>query len=188
MSHPLYELLFRRVLVRWDPEDAHHRAAAAIDLAGRISPVRSVLAGTFGRRAGGGGGGVTAFGRHLDGPLGAAAGFDKDARMVRGLVALGFSHVELLPIAEHPLRGSWGYQPLSPFAPTARHGEPQGFARFVDACHAAGLGVVQDVVHNHFGPSGNYLPRFAPYLKQGASSWGDLVERRTVRPDIFSRL
>jgi maltooligosyltrehalose trehalohydrolase len=55
------------------------------------------------------------------------------------------------------------------------YGGPAGYQRFVDGCHRAGLGVVQDVVHNHLGPSGNYLPLFGPYLKEGRNTWGDLV-------------
>ncbi|HEX8446384.1 MAG TPA: 1,4-alpha-glucan branching protein GlgB [Sphingomonas sp.] len=66
------------------------------------------------------------------------------------LVDLGFSHVELMPIMEHPFGGSWGYQPLSQFAPSARYGTPAQFARFVDRCHAAGIGVLLDWVPAHF--------------------------------------
>ncbi len=61
------------------------------------------------------------------------------------------------------------------FAVHEGYGGPDAYRRFVDACHAAGLGVVQDVVHNHLGPSGNYLPLFGPYLKAGRNTWGDLV-------------
>jgi 1,4-alpha-glucan branching enzyme len=75
-------------------------------------------------------------------------------------VELGFTHLELLPVMEHPFGGSWGYQTLGLFAPTARHGDPDGFARFVDACHAAGLGVILDWVPGHFPKDPHGLVRF----------------------------
>jgi 1,4-alpha-glucan branching enzyme len=73
---------------------------------------------------------------------------------------LRFTHLELMPVMEHPFGGSWGYQPLGLFAPTARHGDPEGFARFVDACHAAGLGVILDWVPGHFPRDEHGLARF----------------------------
>jgi 1,4-alpha-glucan branching enzyme len=63
---------------------------------------------------------------------------------------LGFTHLELLPISEHPLDASWGYQPIGLYAPTRRFGEPAGFSRFVDRAHRAGLGVILDWVPAHF--------------------------------------
>ncbi|HEY1609176.1 MAG TPA: 1,4-alpha-glucan branching protein GlgB, partial [Paraburkholderia sp.] len=63
---------------------------------------------------------------------------------------MGFTHIELLPIAEHPFGGSWGYQPLAQFAPTARLGSPLDLAKFVDRAHEAGLGVILDWVPAHF--------------------------------------
>ena len=71
-------------------------------------------------------------------------------RLIPYVVDLGFTHLELMPIMEHPFGGSWGYQPLGQFAPSSRLGPPEGFARFVDACHQAGLGVILDWVPAHF--------------------------------------
>jgi len=81
-------------------------------------------------------------------------------RLVPYLVDMGFTHVELLPITEHPFGGSWGYQPLGLFAPTARYGAPQGFARFVDALHGAGIGIILDWVPAHFPDDAHGLVRF----------------------------
>ncbi len=81
-------------------------------------------------------------------------------RLVPYLQRLGFTHVELLPIMEHPFGGSWGYQPLGQFAPTARLGAPNEFAAFVDRCHAAGLGVILDWVPAHFPTDAHGLARF----------------------------
>ncbi|MDP1643494.1 MAG: 1,4-alpha-glucan branching protein GlgB [Phenylobacterium sp.] len=71
-------------------------------------------------------------------------------RLAPYVADMGFTHVELLPIMEHPFGGSWGYQPLSQFAPSARYGSPEGLARFVDACHRLGVGVILDWVPAHF--------------------------------------
>jgi 1,4-alpha-glucan branching enzyme len=71
-----------------------------------------------------------------------------------------FTHVEFMPIMEHPFTGSWGYQTLSQFAPSARFGPPEGFARFVDECHQAGIGVILDWVPAHFPTDPHGLARF----------------------------
>jgi 1,4-alpha-glucan branching enzyme len=81
-------------------------------------------------------------------------------RLIPYVAQLGFTHVELLPIMEHPFGGSWGYQPLSQFAPSARFGEPQEFAHFVDECHRAGIGVILDWVPAHFPTDAHGLAHF----------------------------
>ena len=73
---------------------------------------------------------------------------------------MGFTHVELLPITEHPFGGSWGYQPVSLFAPSSRYGPPQGLSRFVDALHAVGIGIILDWVPAHFPTDPHGLARF----------------------------
>ncbi|MDT9595341.1 malto-oligosyltrehalose trehalohydrolase [Nocardioides zeae] len=91
------------------------------------------------------------------------------------LVSIGVDLVELLPVNSFNGTHNWGYDGVGWFAVSETYGGPAAYQRFVDACHAAGLGVVQDVVYNHLGPSGNYLPLFAPYLKSGRNTWGDLL-------------
>jgi 1,4-alpha-glucan branching enzyme len=81
-------------------------------------------------------------------------------RLIPYVKELGFTHVELLPITEHPFGGSWGYQPLSLFAPSARYGTPEAFARFVDALHAADIGLILDWVPGHFPTDAHGLARF----------------------------
>ena len=91
---------------------------------------------------------------------------------------MGFTHIELLPINEHPLDASWGYQPIGLFAPTSRFGEPAAFARFVDACHAAGIGVILDWVPAHFPVDQHGLARF-----DGTALYEHADARQGFHPD-----
>lgn len=118
-------------------------------------------------------------------------------RLVPYAASLGFTHIELLPIAEHPFAGSWGYQPLSHFAPTARYGKREDFARFIDACHNAGLGVIMDWVPAHFPDDahglvcfdGTELYEHADPLMKRHPDWNTFVfnhGRNEVRNFLFA--
>ena len=104
-------------------------------------------------------------------------------QLVPYVKALGFTHLELLPVMEHPFDGSWGYQTLGYYAPTSRFGTPDDFRAFVDRCHAAGLGVLLDWTPGHFPADAHGLARFdgAPLYEYadprlGAHpDWGTLV-------------
>jgi 1,4-alpha-glucan branching enzyme len=97
----------------------------------------------------------------MHGEDGAPLDWDALAERLLPYVAdMGFSHLELMPVTEHPFSGSWGYQTLGMFAPTARHGPPEGFARFVDRCHREGIGVILDWVPAHFPTDAHGLARF----------------------------
>ncbi|CAL9574753.1 Malto-oligosyltrehalose trehalohydrolase [Streptomyces sp. enrichment culture] len=102
--------------------------------------------------------------------------FDAAAARLPHLVRLGVTHVELMPVCPFPGRHGWGYDGVAPWAVHEPYGGPAGLARFVDAAHRAGLGVVLDVVHNHLGPSGNHLPAFGPYFTDAHHTpWGAAV-------------
>ncbi|MGH8906785.1 MAG: malto-oligosyltrehalose trehalohydrolase [Egibacteraceae bacterium] len=105
-----------------------------------------------------------------------AGTFDAAIERLGHLADLGVDAVELLPVAEFGGGRGWGYDGVALFAPHHAYGGPDGLKRLVDACHAAGLGVVMDVVYNHLGPAGNYLPEFGPYFAdRHTTNWGDAV-------------
>ncbi len=115
------------------------------------------------------------------------ATFDSAIERLDHLVDLGITHVEVMPVNAVNGVWNWGYDGVDWYAVHEPLGGPDGFKRFVDAAHNKGLAVVLDVVYNHLGPSGNYLPRFGPYLKSGRNTWGDLVnvEEPAVREFII---
>jgi maltooligosyltrehalose trehalohydrolase len=102
--------------------------------------------------------------------------FDAAVERLDHLVRLGVDAVELLPVAAYDGERGWGYDGVDLYAVHEPYGGPDGLKRFVDACHARGLGVVLDVVYNHLGPSGNYLGEFGPYFTDTHSTpWGPAV-------------
>ncbi|WFE99085.1 malto-oligosyltrehalose trehalohydrolase [Micromonospora sp. WMMD964] len=98
--------------------------------------------------------------------------FDAAIDRLDHLVNLGVDLIELLPVNAFNGEHNWGYDGVCWYAPHEPYGGPDGLKRFVDAAHARGLGVILDVVYNHFGPSGAYAPRFGPYLAEQSNSWG----------------
>ena len=90
------------------------------------------------------------------------------------LVDVGFTTIEIMPIADFGGRFGWGYDGVSMYAPTRLYGTPDDLRALVDAAHARGLGVILDVVYNHLGPDGNYLGQFSDkYFSGKATEWGD---------------
>ncbi|MBX7266689.1 malto-oligosyltrehalose trehalohydrolase [Micromonospora sp. Llam7] len=101
--------------------------------------------------------------------------FDAAIGKLDHLVDLGVDLIELLPVNAFNGEHNWGYDGVCWFAPHEPYGGPDGLKRLVDAAHARGLGVILDVVYNHFGPSGAYAPKFAPYLAERNTPWGAAV-------------
>ncbi len=89
---------------------------------------------------------------------------------------LGITAIELMPVAEFPGKRNWGYDGASLYAPHSAYGGPSGLKKLVDTCHANGLAVVLDVVYNHLGPEGCYLPEYAPcFTNAYRTPWGDAI-------------
>jgi maltooligosyltrehalose trehalohydrolase len=86
------------------------------------------------------------------------------------------THVELMPIAQFPGTHGWGYDGVDLFAPHDGYGGPAGLRLLIDECHALGLAVILDVVHNHFGPEGDYTSLYGPYkTSRYRTPWGDAI-------------
>jgi maltooligosyltrehalose trehalohydrolase len=104
------------------------------------------------------------------------------------LVDLGVDILELLPVNAFPGRWGWGYEGVDLYAVFDPYGGPEGLKRLVDAAHARGLGVVMDVVYNHFGPAGNYLAEFGPYFTdKHQTPWGSAVNYDDAGSDEVRR-
>ncbi len=101
--------------------------------------------------------------------------FDAAIARLPHLVALGVGFVQVMPVNAFNGVHGWGYDGVGWFAVHEPYGGPSGLERFVAAAHRLGLGVLLDVVHNHLGPSGNYLDRFGPYESDGANTWGRAI-------------
>lgn len=115
-------------------------------------------------------------GTFAPGPDGAAGTLDTAIERLDALVELGVDAVELMPLATFPGERGWGYDGVGLYAVHAAYGGPAALARFVRAAHDRGLAVVLDVVHNHLGPSGNYLGMFGPYFTaEHETPWGEAV-------------
>jgi len=113
--------------------------------------------------------------------------FDAAIDKLDHLVELGIDLVEVLPVNSFDGPYGWGYDGVAWGAVHEPYGGPDGFKRFVDACHARGLGVVLDVVYNHLGPSGAYLDRFGPYFA-GQNDWGSALNLDGPGSDEVRRL
>ncbi|BBU23004.1 malto-oligosyltrehalose trehalohydrolase [Mycobacterium xenopi] len=113
--------------------------------------------------------------------------FDAAIEKLDHLADLGVDFVEVMPVNSFSGTHGWGYDGVLWYAVHEPYGGPDGLVRFVDACHARGLGVLIDVVFNHLGPSGNYLPRFGPYLSSASNPWGEGINIADAGSDEVRR-
>ncbi|WP_322861055.1 malto-oligosyltrehalose trehalohydrolase [Mycobacterium europaeum] len=116
-----------------------------------------------------------------------AGTFDSAIEKLDYLVDLGVDFVELMPVNSFAGTHGWGYDGVLWYSVHEPYGGPDGLVRFVDACHARGLGVLIDAVFNHLGPSGNYLPKFGPYLSSASNPWGEGINIADADSDEVRR-
>jgi maltooligosyltrehalose trehalohydrolase len=116
-----------------------------------------------------------------------AGTFDAAIAKLDYLVDLGVDFVEVMPVNAFSGTHGWGYDGVLWYAVHEPYGGPDGLVRFVDACHRRGLGVLIDAVFNHLGPSGNYLPRFGPYLSSASNPWGEGINIADAGSDEVRR-
>lgn len=115
---------------------------------------------------------------------GALGGFAGIQQRLPELAELGITAIELMPVAEFPGAHNWGYDGVLPFAPDASYGTPEQLKALIDTAHGLGMMVFLDVVYNHFGPDGNYLPAYAPefFRHDIHTLWGATLDFR--RPEV----
>jgi maltooligosyltrehalose trehalohydrolase len=116
-----------------------------------------------------------------------AGTFDSAIEKLDQLVDLGVDFVEVMPVNAFSGTHGWGYDGVLWYAVHEPYGGPDGLTRLVDACHRRGLGVLIDAVFNHLGPSGNYLPRFGPYLSSASNPWGEGINIADAQSDEVRR-
>jgi maltooligosyltrehalose trehalohydrolase len=116
-----------------------------------------------------------------------AGTFDSAIEKLDRLVDLGVDFVEVMPVNAFSGTHGWGYDGVLWYAVHEPYGGPDGLIRFVDACHRRGLGMLVDAVFNHLGPSGNYLPRFGPYLSSASNPWGEGINIADADSDEVRR-
>ncbi|CAG9171275.1 malto-oligosyltrehalose trehalohydrolase [Cupriavidus pampae] len=116
--------------------------------------------------------------------IGMHGGFVGALKLLPRLAALGITAVELMPLAEFPGARNWGYDGVLPFAPEHAYGTPDQLREFIDTAHGLGMMVLLDVVYNHFGPEGNYLPTYAsPFFREDRQTpWGPAIDYR--QPEV----
>jgi maltooligosyltrehalose trehalohydrolase len=116
-----------------------------------------------------------------------AGTFDSAIEKLDQLVDLGVDFVEVMPVNAFSGTHGWGYDGVLWYAVHETYGGPDGLTRLIDACHRRGLGVLIDAVFNHLGPSGNYLPRFGPYLSSASNPWGEGINIADAQSDEVRR-
>ena len=116
--------------------------------------------------------------------IGAFGGYDGVRRKLFELAELGITAIELMPIAEFPGDRNWGYDGVLPFSPSRAYGSPDALKALIDEAHGLGIQVFLDVVYNHFGPDGNWLPTYAPafFRNDIDTPWGAAIDFR--RPEV----
>jgi maltooligosyltrehalose trehalohydrolase len=112
-----------------------------------------------------------------------AGTFDSAIEKLDQLVDLGVDFVEVMPVNAFSGTHGWGYDGVLWYAVHESYGGPDGLIRLIDACHRRSLGVLIDAVFNHLGPSGNYLPRFGPYLSSASNPWGEGINIADAQSD-----